>query len=157
MKLFVFLAYSALAQQDVCMSDCETAHVEALAKCDGDHLCINEANDMFRKCMKDCDDHSPPPCEEHCYHAHEQQLGHCKDDDQACKDRADAQLDYCLGHCEHGPGGEHGPQVNIKNCEERCKAKAKAAAQENYESKDDQDCINKYKRMAKKCIEENCN
>ena len=46
MKLFVFLAYSALAQQDVCMSDCETAHVEALAKCDGDHLCINEANDQ---------------------------------------------------------------------------------------------------------------
>ena len=150
MKLFVFLAASALGQQDVCSADCEQAHVDALLQCNHDQACINAANDAFRQCMKDCDNHNPPPCEKHCYDAHEQQLGHCKDDDQACIDRANEQLDYCLGHCDHGPGGEHGPQYSVKNCEERCKAKAQEGAKENYEGRDDVECINKFKKMAAK-------
>ena len=157
MKLFLFLAASVIGQEN-CHKACEEQHVNDLAQCDHDHTCINDANGAFRECTKACDnDHGHPPCEDHCYHAHEQQLGHCKEDDQACIDRANEQLDYCLGHCEHGPGGEHGPQYNMKNCEERCKAKAQEGAKENCEGKDDTECINKFKRMAKKCIEEKCN
>ena len=48
-----------------------------------------------------------------------------------------------MGHCEHGPGGEYGPQYNMENCEEKCEVKAQEGTKENCEGKDDTECINK--------------
>ena len=45
----------------------------------------------------------------------------------------------------------------MENCEERCEVKAPEGAKENCEGNDDTECINKFKRMAKKCVKEKCN
>ena len=125
MKLFLFLAASALAQDvDVCKDNCESrhegrilnydqfslsnlgrsrlhrnhphplwrtikvrdsgtndvavrrlsesrfwTHLKAeLARCEGDERCINHANDMFRRCLQDCDNggSGPPSCTDNC-------------------------------------------------------------------------------------------
>ena len=69
MKLFLFLAASALAQDvDVCKDNCESRHEAELARCNGDQQCIDHANDMFRRCLHDCDNggHGPPSCTDNC-------------------------------------------------------------------------------------------
>ena len=69
MKLFLFLAASALAQDvDVCKTNCESRHEAELARCNGDERCINHANDMFRRCLHDCDNggEGPPSCTDNC-------------------------------------------------------------------------------------------
>ena len=40
-------------------------------------------------------------------------------------------------------------------CEDACAAKAKAGAQKKCK-KDDQECLNKFRQMANKCIEAKC-
>merc|ERR1712088_1099483 len=41
------------------------------------------------------------------------------------------------------------------SCEDACAAKAKAGAQKKCK-KDDKECLNKFKKMAAKCVEEKC-
>ena len=160
MKLFVFLAASALAQNvDVCKDNCESRHEgriqknhqvlpddcsrhctlwwrfrtmhrefvssfwihfkAELANCNGDERCIQHANDMFRRCLNNCDNGGQPPsCTENCDQrlqagSTEQffavwkmtvarlpwlkdELRRCGDDEE-CQKRAHNHHEHCLG------------------------------------------------------------
>merc|ERR1712046_533921 len=71
------------------------------------------AHDHHDHCMDNCEN-GPPSCEDHCNHQHDQEMHHCKDDDQECKDRADDHLKHCLDHCDNEPG-----PPTCDTCEER--------------------------------------
>jgi len=133
MKLFLFLAASVFAQDNVCQDNCEQRHEAELARCNGDQQCINHANDMFRRCLHDCENggDGPPSCTDQCDHRLEEEMRHCGDDED-CKKRAQDHHAHCTencenhehdceGHCHH----QHEQEMDhCKDDDQQCKDRA---------------------------------
>merc|ERR1711990_1308247 len=91
--------------------------------------------------MDNCENHGPPDCEDHCHHQHEQETSHCKDDDQACHDRADHHLENCLKHCDDEPPSP----PTCEDCEERF-------ANEVDRCGDNAQCVSDAERRYRDCM-----
>ena len=143
MKLFLFLAASALAQDvDVCKTNCESRHEAELARCNGDERCINHANDMFRRCLHDCDNggEGPPSCTDNCDRRLQDELRRCGDDEE-CQKRAKEHHEHCMDNCEN-----HTPP----DCEDHCHHQHE---QETSHCKDDdQACHDRADHHLQNCL-----
>ena len=140
MKLFAILAFamSASAQEEVdqCYDVCDQQHMENLVACNGDADCMLAANDALRQCIKDCDAANEPPCEDHCEHQHEQQLHHCKPDDQKCIDKADQHYEHCLNQCTCEGHCDNQHESQLSHCKEG-----------------DQACIDRVEKHYEECLQ----
>ena len=139
MKLFTLVAFamSASAQEEIdqCYDVCDQQHMENLVACNGDADCMLQANDALRQCIKDCDAANEPPCEDHCEHQHEQQLHHCKPDDQACIDKADQHYEHCLNQCTCEGHCDNQHESQLSHCKEG-----------------DQACIDRVEKHYEECL-----
>ena len=113
MKLFLFLAASALAQDfDACKATCELDHMGELAKCNLDESanrpCIDAANDMFRRCLQDCEQ----KCLHDCEQTFANEVDSCGDDTQCISD-AERRYKDCMSRCDK--------RLNFKGDKPTCK------------------------------------
>ena len=76
-----------------------------------------------------------PPCEDHSEHQHEQQLHHCKPDDQACIDKADQHYEYCLNQCTCEGHCDNQHESQLSHCKEG-----------------DQACIDRVEKHYEECL-----